>query len=133
MHQALKVNSFDKPPDTQIGDVYGPGTRIVATQAPVEKPMTPFESLLWNVWLTKVRTCRKDLGGWREVFNKGEWDAMLLKYTVLCQSSVSDERVNCFQIRFLFKNTLDRTVDHKQRVKWKHVCNIFTLESMGTI
>ncbi|KAG1796863.1 hypothetical protein EV424DRAFT_1352963 [Suillus variegatus] len=56
--------------NTQIGDVYGPGTRIVATQAPVEKPMTPFESLLWNVWLTKVRTCRKDLGGWREVFNK---------------------------------------------------------------
>lgn len=22
-----------------------------------EKPMTPFESLLWNVWLPKVRTC----------------------------------------------------------------------------
>lgn len=133
MCQALKVNSFDKPPDTQIGDVYGPGTCIVATQAPVEKPMTPFESLLWNVWLTKVRTCRKDLSGWREVFDKGEWDGMLLKYMVLCQSSVSDEQVNCFRIRFLFKNTLNKTVDHKQQVKWKHVCNIFTLESMGTI
>lgn len=173
--QALKVNSLDKPPDTQV-DVYG--ARIVATPPDIEKPMTPFESLLWNVWLPKVRTCLnnewspedptpavklyeawstflppfvrdnildqlilpkvskavadwspkrstvslhelvfpwlpylglridsvlgdaqrkvksilrswvpadgalKDLGGWREVFDKAEWDAMLLKYIV---------------------------------------------------
>jgi tuftelin-interacting protein 11 len=173
--QALKVNSVDKPPDTQI-DIYG--ARTVATPPAIEKPMTPFESLLWNVWLPKVRACLnnewspedptpavklyeawstflppfirdnildqlilpkvskavadwspkrstvslhalvfpwlpylglridgvlgdaqrkvksllrnwlpadgapKDLGGWREVFDKGEWDAMLLKYVV---------------------------------------------------
>ncbi|KAG1876450.1 GC-rich sequence DNA-binding factor-like protein-domain-containing protein [Suillus subalutaceus] len=173
--QALKVNSVDKPPDTQI-DIYGAHT--VATPPAIEKPMTPFESLLWNVWLPKVRTCLnnewspedptpavklyeawstflpafvrdnildqlilpkvskavadwspkrstvslhalvfpwlpylglridgvlgdaqrkvksllrswvpadgalKDLSGWREVFDKSEWDAMLLKYVV---------------------------------------------------
>ncbi|KAK7012822.1 hypothetical protein R3P38DRAFT_3015127 [Favolaschia claudopus] len=128
---------------------------------PTEKPMTPFESLLWNVWLPKVRTsinnnwnpqtpqpavklqeaqleseagggisvehclslaqarkrrgspasshgpeaggrawrcpaeCEKltpklerwrwspgDSGNWREVYDAGEWDAMLLKYVV---------------------------------------------------
>ncbi|EGO22261.1 hypothetical protein SERLADRAFT_362607 [Serpula lacrymans var. lacrymans S7.9] len=36
--QALKVNVVDETPKTQ-------------------KPMTPFESLLWNVWLPKIRTC----------------------------------------------------------------------------
>ncbi|KAG2136164.1 TFP11-domain-containing protein [Suillus cothurnatus] len=173
--QALKVNSVDKPPNSQI-DIYG--ARTVATPPAIEKPMTPFESLLWNVWLPKVRACLnnewspedptpavklyeawstflppfirdnildqlilpkvskavadwspkrstvslhalvfpwlpylglridgvlgdaqrkvksllrnwlpadgalKDLGGWREVFDKGEWDAMLLKYVV---------------------------------------------------
>ncbi|KAG1808637.1 GC-rich sequence DNA-binding factor-like protein-domain-containing protein [Suillus subaureus] len=173
--QALKVNSVDKPPDTQI-DIYGAHT--VAISPAIEKPMTPFESLLWNVWLPKVRTCLnnewspecptpavklyeawstflppfvrdnildqlilpkvskavadwspkrstvslhalvfpwlpylglridgvlgdaqrkvksllrswvpadgalKDLDGWREVFDTGEWDAMLLKYVV---------------------------------------------------
>ncbi|KAG2075749.1 TFP11-domain-containing protein [Suillus decipiens] len=173
--QVLKVNSIDKPPDTQI-DIYG--AHAVATPPAIEKPMTPFESLLWNVWLPKVRTCLnnewspedptpavklyeawstflppfvrdnildqlilpkvskavadwspkrsmvslhalvfpwlpylglridgilgdaqrkiksllrswvptdgvlKDLGGWREVFDNGEWDAMLLKYIV---------------------------------------------------
>lgn len=71
-------------------------------------------------------------GGFRQR-QVGSCDAPQV-YGSVCQSSVSsDERVNCFRIRSLFKNALDRTVDHKQRVKWKHVCNIFTLESMGTI
>jgi len=173
--QALKVNTVDDTPETQI-DIYG--ARTVAPRPAVEKPMTPFESLLWNVWLPKVRTCLnnewtpedptpavklydswstflppfvrdnildqlilpkvskavaewspkrstvslhalvfpwlpylglriddvlgdaqrkvksllrgwvpadgvpKDLSGWKEVFDKGEWDAMLLKYVV---------------------------------------------------
>ncbi|KAI6041226.1 GC-rich sequence DNA-binding factor-like protein-domain-containing protein [Pisolithus marmoratus] len=36
--QALKVNTADET-------------------SQVQKPMTPYESLLWNVWLPKVRTC----------------------------------------------------------------------------
>lgn len=36
--QALKVNAADET-------------------SQVQKPMTPYESLLWNVWLPKVRTC----------------------------------------------------------------------------
>ncbi|KAF8845056.1 TFP11-domain-containing protein [Paxillus ammoniavirescens] len=51
--QALKVNLVEQPPQTQI-DVYG--TRTIAPPPIIEKPMTPFESLLWNIWLPKVRT-----------------------------------------------------------------------------
>ncbi|KIK96718.1 hypothetical protein PAXRUDRAFT_825661 [Paxillus rubicundulus Ve08.2h10] len=51
--QALKVNLVEQPPETQV-DVYG--TRTIAPPPIIEKPMTPFESLLWNVWLPKVRT-----------------------------------------------------------------------------
>ncbi|KAH7927332.1 TFP11-domain-containing protein [Leucogyrophana mollusca] len=51
--QALKINTPSSAPQTQV-DVYG--TRTVAPPAPVEQPMTPFESLLWNVWLPRVRT-----------------------------------------------------------------------------
>ncbi|KAF9240731.1 TFP11-domain-containing protein [Melanogaster broomeanus] len=51
--QALKVNLVEQPPQTQL-DVYG--ARTVAPPPIIEKPMTPFESLLWNVWLPKVRT-----------------------------------------------------------------------------
>lgn len=173
--QALKINTVDDTPETQI-DIYG--ARTVAPRPAIEKPMTPFESLLWNIWLPKVRTCLnnqwspedptpavklydiwstflppfvrdnildqlilpkvskavaewspkrstvslhalvfpwlpylglriddvlgdaqrkvksllrswvpadgvpKDLSGWRDVFDKGDWDAMLLKYVV---------------------------------------------------
>ncbi|KIJ65655.1 hypothetical protein HYDPIDRAFT_88241 [Hydnomerulius pinastri MD-312] len=52
--QALKVNLAEPPLQTQI-DVYG--ARTMAPPPVIEKPMTPFESLLWNVWLPKVRTC----------------------------------------------------------------------------
>ncbi|KAF9218977.1 TFP11-domain-containing protein [Gyrodon lividus] len=51
--QALKVNLVAQPPQTQI-DLYG--ARTVAPPPIIEKPMTPFESLLWHVWLPKVRT-----------------------------------------------------------------------------
>lgn len=68
--RALRVNTSEEKPQTQV-DVYGSKT-ILATPIEVyvfnyfllifsnichsEKPMTPFESLLWNVWLPKVRT-----------------------------------------------------------------------------
>ncbi|KAH0836672.1 TFP11-domain-containing protein [Lanmaoa asiatica] len=51
--QALKVNSVEQSSQTQVS-LYGTGA-IVPPPA-VEQPMTPFESLLWNVWLPKVRT-----------------------------------------------------------------------------
>lgn len=51
--QALKVNLVEQPPQTQVS-LYG---AVVGAPPPVvEQPMTPFESLLWNVWLPKVRT-----------------------------------------------------------------------------
>ncbi|KIM44599.1 hypothetical protein M413DRAFT_442564 [Hebeloma cylindrosporum] len=51
--RALKINE-EEPPDTQI-DMYGSKT-TVARPSQAEKSMTPFESLLWNIWLPKVRT-----------------------------------------------------------------------------
>ncbi|THV05580.1 TFP11-domain-containing protein [Dendrothele bispora CBS 962.96] len=50
--RALLINE-EKPPEMQV-DVYGSQTTIAPPV--IEKPMTPFESLLWNVWLPKVRT-----------------------------------------------------------------------------
>ncbi|KAJ7714737.1 GC-rich sequence DNA-binding factor-like protein-domain-containing protein [Mycena metata] len=53
--RALRVNvAEEKPAVTQV-DIYGSKTAMVAP-VDIEKPMTPFESLLWNVWLPKVRT-----------------------------------------------------------------------------
>ncbi|KAK0202663.1 GC-rich sequence DNA-binding factor-like protein-domain-containing protein [Desarmillaria ectypa] len=52
--RALRVKSPPEKPQTQV-DVYG--TQV--TRAPVveaEKAMSPFESLLWTVWLPRVRT-----------------------------------------------------------------------------
>ncbi|TFK29732.1 TFP11-domain-containing protein [Coprinopsis marcescibilis] len=49
---ALKVNSDNATTSTQV-DIYGAKTKIIPSE---EKSMTPFESLLWNVWLPKVRT-----------------------------------------------------------------------------
>ncbi|KAJ7656386.1 GC-rich sequence DNA-binding factor-like protein-domain-containing protein [Mycena polygramma] len=52
--RALRVNTAEeKPAQTQV-DVYGSKTSVAPVD--LEKPMTPFESLLWNVWLPKVRT-----------------------------------------------------------------------------
>ncbi|KAF8967737.1 GC-rich sequence DNA-binding factor-like protein-domain-containing protein [Flammula alnicola] len=52
--RALKINEEEPPPETQI-DIYGAKT-TVARPVDLQRPMTPFESLLWNVWLPKVRT-----------------------------------------------------------------------------
>ena len=51
--KALKVNLVEQPLQTQVS-LYGEGTAVLPPV--VEQPMTPFESLLWNVWLPKVRT-----------------------------------------------------------------------------
>ena len=51
--QALKVNLVEQSSHTQVS-LYGAGA--VVPPPVVEQPMTPFESLLWNVWLPKVRT-----------------------------------------------------------------------------
>ncbi|KAG6891177.1 hypothetical protein C0995_008429 [Termitomyces sp. Mi166 len=53
--RALRINTEEPPLDLQV-DIYGCKTAQVP-QTSVERPMTPFESLLWNVWLPKVRTC----------------------------------------------------------------------------
>jgi tuftelin-interacting protein 11 len=53
--RALKLADYEeRPPDTQVG-LFGAS----AFQVPppkVDVPMTPFESLLWNVWLPRVRS-----------------------------------------------------------------------------
>ncbi|KAF9047173.1 TFP11-domain-containing protein [Hymenopellis radicata] len=51
---ALPVNDAPEKPQNQV-DVYGTHTVPASTNEEL-KPMTPFESLLWNVWLPKVRT-----------------------------------------------------------------------------
>ncbi|KAJ3510057.1 hypothetical protein NLJ89_g4888 [Agrocybe chaxingu] len=51
---ALKVTEKGVQPDTQV-DVYGSKT-VSINFVDIEKPMTPFDSLLWNIWLPKVRT-----------------------------------------------------------------------------
>ncbi|KAF5315990.1 hypothetical protein D9758_018112 [Tetrapyrgos nigripes] len=50
--RALLINE-EKTPQMQV-DVYG--SQTISVTPAIEKPMTPFESLLWNVWLPKVRT-----------------------------------------------------------------------------
>ncbi|KAG7094056.1 hypothetical protein E1B28_007675 [Marasmius oreades] len=50
--RGLRV-SQEKPPEMQI-DRYG-STTLSANPSEIEKSMTPFESLLWNVWLPRVR------------------------------------------------------------------------------
>ena len=51
--QALKVNVVEQSSQTQVSLH---GVQAVVPLPVVEQPMTPFESLLWNVWLPKVRT-----------------------------------------------------------------------------
>lgn len=69
--QALKLGDAEEKPQGQV-DVYGTRTYIspasqvsvalsrflvFPTNTPIsEKSMTPFESLLWNVWLPRLRT-----------------------------------------------------------------------------
>ncbi|TFY68825.1 hypothetical protein EVJ58_g784 [Rhodofomes roseus] len=51
---ALKMAPPDEKPQDQVS-VYGTST-VISTAPVVEKPMTPYESLLWNAWLPKVRS-----------------------------------------------------------------------------
>ncbi|KAH9479550.1 G-patch domain-containing protein [Psilocybe cubensis] len=51
--RALKINE-EPAPETKL-DLYGSKT-ISTRPTELEQQMTPFESLLWNVWLPKVRT-----------------------------------------------------------------------------
>lgn len=51
---ALKMSVVEEKPPDQI-QVYGSST--VLSAAPVmERPMSPYESLLWNAWLPKIRS-----------------------------------------------------------------------------
>jgi tuftelin-interacting protein 11 len=53
--RALKLADHkERPPDTQVS-LFGDSAFQVAPPK-VDAPMTPFESLLWNVWLPKVRS-----------------------------------------------------------------------------
>ncbi|KAA1469025.1 TFP11-domain-containing protein [Dentipellis sp. KUC8613] len=52
---ALKLSEPEqRPPETQV-EAFGSRTARAVTPL-VEVPMTPFESLLWNAWLPKVRS-----------------------------------------------------------------------------
>ncbi|KAI0628035.1 TFP11-domain-containing protein [Trametes polyzona] len=52
--RALKMAAPDDKPPAQV-QVYGSST-VVSTSTVDEKPMTPYESLLWNTWLPRVRS-----------------------------------------------------------------------------
>ncbi|KAI0042281.1 TFP11-domain-containing protein [Auriscalpium vulgare] len=53
--RALKLADHQEQPSSSQVDLYG--SRGSAVHAPVvDVPMTPFESLLWNAWLPKVRS-----------------------------------------------------------------------------
>ena len=54
---ALKMTVYDRNPPMQV-DVYG-NTTVYSTSAPPSMPMTPYDSLLWNIWLPKVRSSIK--------------------------------------------------------------------------
>ncbi|KAH7890776.1 TFP11-domain-containing protein [Phlebopus sp. FC_14] len=53
--QALRINDVEQRPQNQV-EVYGAPASAIPLPA-VETSMTPFESLIWTVWLPKVRTC----------------------------------------------------------------------------
>jgi tuftelin-interacting protein 11 len=53
--RALKLADHEeRPPDTRVGFLGGSAFPVPPPK--VEVPMTPFESLLWNVWLPRVRS-----------------------------------------------------------------------------
>ncbi|KAH9000090.1 TFP11-domain-containing protein [Lactarius akahatsu] len=53
--RALKLaDREERPPDTRVG-LFG-GATFAVSPPKVEVPMTPFESLLWNIWLPRVRS-----------------------------------------------------------------------------
>ncbi|KAI9062556.1 TFP11-domain-containing protein [Trametes sanguinea] len=52
--RALKMAAPEEKPQQQV-QVYGSST-VISTAAVEDKPMTPYESLLWNTWLPRVRS-----------------------------------------------------------------------------
>ncbi|KAH9944970.1 TFP11-domain-containing protein [Epithele typhae] len=52
--RALKMGGLNEAAPNQV-QVYGNST-IVSTPGMEEKPMTPYESLLWNTWLPRIRS-----------------------------------------------------------------------------
>ncbi|KAI0773263.1 TFP11-domain-containing protein [Trametes elegans] len=52
--RALKMATQEERPQNQV-QVFGSST-VVSTAKLEEKPMTPYESLLWNTWLPRVRS-----------------------------------------------------------------------------
>ncbi|KAI0738635.1 TFP11-domain-containing protein [Daedaleopsis nitida] len=52
--RALKMTTAEGQPQHQV-QVYGSST-VVSAPTVEEKPMTPYESLLWNTWLPRVRS-----------------------------------------------------------------------------
>ncbi|KAI0832099.1 TFP11-domain-containing protein [Trametes gibbosa] len=52
--RALKMATQEDRISNQV-QVYGSST-VVSASAAVEQPMTPYESLLWNTWLPRVRS-----------------------------------------------------------------------------
>ncbi|KAI0675861.1 GC-rich sequence DNA-binding factor-like protein-domain-containing protein [Trametes maxima] len=52
--RALKMATSEERPPNQV-QVYGSST-VISAQTVEEKPMTPYESLLWNAWLPRVRS-----------------------------------------------------------------------------
>ncbi|KAH9951153.1 TFP11-domain-containing protein [Amylocystis lapponica] len=52
--RALKMAVLEEKPPSEI-QFYG-SSAVISTAPIMEKPMTPYESLLWNAWLPKVRS-----------------------------------------------------------------------------
>ncbi|CDO68375.1 hypothetical protein BN946_scf184815.g22 [Trametes cinnabarina] len=52
--RALKMAAPEEKPQLQV-QVYGSST-VISNVTVEEKPMTPYESLLWNTWLPRVRS-----------------------------------------------------------------------------
>ncbi|KAK0446791.1 GC-rich sequence DNA-binding factor-like protein-domain-containing protein [Armillaria borealis] len=112
---ALRVNSPPEKPQTQV-DVYG--TQV--TRAPVieaEKPMTPFESLLWSVWLPRVRT-----------FINNEWSAQSPTSAVKLYEAWSS-----FLPTFISDNFLDQLILPKVQkavAAWSPKLDTVTLQAI---
>lgn len=112
--QALKINLVEQAPQTQV-NVYG--APAVASSSVTEQPMTPFESLLWNVWFPKVRTSINN-----------EWDP--------CDSSPAIklyETWASFLPAFVRDNMLDQLILPKLAKavsEWNHKRNTVPLQSI---
>jgi len=56
---ALKMTAF-KDPGQQVGLIHQQSyPSVLSKESHASTGMTPYESLLWNAWLPKVRSCVK--------------------------------------------------------------------------